>query len=904
MSSHGGLRPLALFGSAATAALLVSSTLFAGDEPAPTPTPAPPTVGPERPKIRRWLDDPNAPSAPPAETQQPLSPDSAPRSLETPEPEPLVRTKPSVDTEDPDVAARRATMRSAIRSKLDDAEHAYDSHDYQRAEAIARNVLQADPRNTCAAEIIGKARRKLIEKDEQIADVAGDTRDHELILEAQEHGIAPPARIPTVRPHLQRRDEDPETARRKKMSERLDEHIKSMDFMKADLDWVFNTLFILTGVNIIADPKALDDKTLTIHVDDIPLRAVLDFIVRNNKDITYSVTEDAIFITANTADDQKSLMYPKVYSLHHGLVSTEENQGGQGAGATAGGASGGGVGTAANGGRLGGGGAGGGGGQKKQQGGGGQGNQKERSYLESVLAWMKKDNKVLPDGSEYMVDDQSNQLIVFTTPAGHDRVAKFLDYFDQPAIQVLIKVRVLELSAENEKSIGFNLDNLMTRGVSLSTTSPAVSTGTGVATGTNTSVSTGVNTGVATGTSTGVSRNPFHAYSAKGGATSFLPGNLGPGTVAQFVGLRTDPQFQITLSLLLNSRFTKVLSEPQVLAINNKAATIGVTTQFNYITNLQPLQQNIVTGIGTQVPNVSAYIPQFGQDSVGFRLDVTPSVGRDLKTINLHVHPYIDALAEGQNIQQFQTFNITGANNGAQQPAIQQPTKDQTELETDVVIEDNGYVVLGGLIRTRREIQKREVPGFSKIPLLGNLFKSTSVDVTKDNLVIIVEAQIITPTGRTYYKDPAPDDVNPREGGSIHAPMQTADGKYSTAEQMQLALDREPSPEKAEKPDEQPPEPRHRKQQPYSKPATAAQKDAPEIPYSEQAGVRPTPRELMERTARAARVNASLKPRASTTGWAVPAEEGGDAETTNAAPPPAAPDKPQSKGEVVGSEKE
>jgi Flp pilus assembly secretin CpaC len=502
-----------------------------------------------------------------------------------------------------------------------------------------------------------------------------------------------------------------------------------------------------------------------------------------------------------------------------------------------------------------------------------------------------------------MVDDQTNQLIVFTTPAGHDRIAKFLDYFDQPAIQVLIKTRVLELSAENEKQLGFNLDHLIYHGNGFTTTG-GNSTGVDTSFSTDTSISTGVSTGVSTSTSTGTGRNNA---TITGGATSFLPGNLGPGTLFQFVGLRTDPKFQITVSALMNSRFTKVLSEPQVLAINNKEATISVKTGFHYITDLRPLQQNIVTGIGTQVPNTSSFIPTFGDDSVGFTLTVTPSVGRDLKTINLHINPYIDALAEGQQIQNFQTFQV-GSGQGSVQPAIQQPTKDQTELETDVVIEDNGYVILGGLMRTRREVRKREIPGFSKIPVLGNMFKSTSTDVTKDNLVIIVEAQIITPTGRTYYKCPEPDDVNPREGGVIRAPLQTSEARHTEeAREALLAAQRENPPPPADpvgkdwdkvKPEKDEPEPRKAKASSYSKSAPVVRNDTNDAPYAEQTQARQTARERMERAARAARASVAARPKPSE--WSVSPEETLDGQPAAAQP---AADNPNAKGEVLGLDK-
>jgi MSHA biogenesis protein MshL len=852
--------------------------------PAEVPPPAS-----ERPKIRRWLEEP--PAAP-----APVAPDATSSDVPPPHvltgPEPLVGTDPELQLEDPSVTARRAALHEDIKLKLEEARHEYKAGNYQHAENIARNVLSCDPRNVSAAEMIRKARGKLLDADERVTSVASERRDREALLETDESAVRPPPRIPTVRPHLQRRDEDIESARHKTMSQKLEQRV-SFDFMKADLEWVLNSLFILTGVNIIADQAALEGKSLTLHVEDLPLREVLNFIVRNNTGIQYSVTEDAVWITATEKDDLKNIMYPKVYALHHGLVSTEGGGGagsGQRSGSTGRGGSGGGSG-GGGGGRGGGRGGGGGGGANKQQAGGKQGTE-EPTYIETVLKWMKdvKDAHVFPEGSDYLIDRQSNQLVVFTTPAGHERITQFLDFFDQPAIQVLIKSRFLNISATNEKSLGANLDRLNTRFGSINTT--------GTDTGTSTSISTDNPPGGQT--------NPFRRFSYTGGTGPInFPGTLGPGNVLTLIGRRTDPQFQITVAALLNSSFTKVLSEPQVLAINNKQAVIDISTQFSYITNLTPVQSTTAVGNGTAVQNVSAFIPEFDTEEIGFTLTVTPSVGRDLKTINMHIEPIIDSLSSGQQVQDFQTFDL-GTNNTTQ-PAVRRPTIDQTSVVTDIVMEDNGYVILGGLMQNRKDVIERKVPGLHKIPVLGNLFKSTSTNTTKSNLLIIVEAQIIAPSGRTYYSDPAPDAVNPREGGTNRAPMQISDATRPSAINQALGLPPKPVLQQPVSPADahETPDLRDTRKAPNapSAPRTApAVAAAPERAPQKAKTAQLSPREQMEQIARTSRNSAAVA--AVRADWSV-AEEEGLPEKANDEKPVETPaqDKSATRGEVISPEK-
>ncbi len=871
---------------------------------------APPPA--DRPKIRRWLDEPapaapaqnTAPDAPRTETAGEAAP---PQSLTGPEP--LVATDPLLQPEDPAIAERRAALQAEIKVKLLEAKRAYKSGDFVRAESIARNVISCDPRNTAAAEMLRNARGRMLDADEKVTNVAGERRDREALLEADEHAVRPPPRLSTVRPHLQRRDEDIESARRKTMSQKLEQRV-SFDFMKADLEWVLNSLFILTGVNIIADQAALEGKSLTLHVEDLPLKEVLNFIVRNNTGIQYSVTEDAVWITATEKDDLKNIMFPKVYPLHHGLVSSEGGSGagtGQRSGSTGrGGSSGGGGG--GGGGRRGGGGAGG-GGAGGNKAGGKQG--EEPTYIETVLKWMKdvKDAHVFPEGSDYLIDRQSNQLVVFTTPAGHERISQFLDFFDQPAIQVLIKSRFLKIDATNEKSLGANLDRLNTRILNIDTTG-----------GTDTSTSTG--TGV-TDFPPGGQNNPTKRFGYTGGTGPLnFPGTLGPGNVLTLIGRRTDPQFQITLAALLNSSFTKVLSEPQVLAINNKQAVIDISTQFSYITDLRPVQSTTAVGNGTAVQNVSAFIPEFDTEEIGFTLTVTPSVGRDLKTINLHLEPIIDSLSAGQQIQDFQTFDLGTSN--TTQPAVRRPTIDQTQVVTDVVLEDNGYVILGGLLQSRKDIVERKVPGLHKIPVLGNLFTSKSTNTTRSNLLIIVEAQIIAPSGRTYFSEPAPDDVNPREGGSNHPPMQVSDAVRPGNVNQALGV----APRQITPPLVSPADPRQAPDArrtpnvpatPRSAPAVAETPSKPiVIPSPPSRSVVNAPpvaapknasiREQMEILAKTTHTTASL--RVSPNDWVVSEEEGvaadKPADDKSAQPAPAAPsaqDRGATRGEVIQPDK-
>jgi general secretion pathway protein D len=59
------------------------------------------------------------------------------------------------------------------------------------------------------------------------------------------------------------------------------------------------------------------------------------------------------------------------------------------------------------------------------------------------------------------------------------------------------------------------------------------------------------------------------------------------------------------------------------------------------------------------------------------------------------------------------------------------------------MVEDGGIVVLGGLISTRFAKSKSQVPFLGSIPILGELFKTRSVDKVKTNLMVFIRPRIL-----------------------------------------------------------------------------------------------------------------------------------------------------------------
>jgi len=64
-------------------------------------------------------------------------------------------------------------------------------------------------------------------------------------------------------------------------------------------------------------------------------------------------------------------------------------------------------------------------------------------------------------------------------------------------------------------------------------------------------------------------------------------------------------------------------------------------------------------------------------------------------------------------------------------------------ISTNVMVEDGGIIVLGGLISDEVRESKSQVPFLGSIPLIGELFKTRSVDKVKTNLMVFIRPRVI-----------------------------------------------------------------------------------------------------------------------------------------------------------------
>jgi type IV pilus assembly protein PilQ len=293
--------------------------------------------------------------------------------------------------------------------------------------------------------------------------------------------------------------------------------------------------------------------------------------------------------------------------------------------------------------------------------------------------------KFLSSRGDILFDDRSNQLIIRDIPSVIPVIDNLIRNLDRKSQQVEIEARVVSASRSFAIDIGTQL------GFAGQTTS-----GRSIAGGDST-----------VGTSNVTSTPPPFLTSA---GTSSLPlnTNLGAGapTSGIFLGHRS-PNFAVDFFITASEAkgVGKLLSKPKVITQNNEKATVKQGTKI-------PIQTTINNTISVQF--IDAVL----------KLEVTPQITAE-GTV------FMDVLVENTQID-------TGIPRVSGIPAL-----DTESAETKVTVADGGTVVIGGIIISSQRTDIQQVPLVGSLPLIGHLFKRTSVTTQSQELMFFLTPRII-----------------------------------------------------------------------------------------------------------------------------------------------------------------
>jgi MSHA type pilus biogenesis protein MshL len=176
----------------------------------------------------------------------------------------------------------------------------------------------------------------------------------------------------------------------------------------------------------------------------------------------------------------------------------------------------------------------------------------------------------------------------------------------------------------------------------------------------------------------------------------------------------------VAIDLLHSFGKVKVLSSPRLAVLNNQTALLKVVENIIYFSVKADTVVTANVGPTTTVTTTPQSV------SVGLVMSVTPQVS-DTENIILNVRPTISSIAK----------YVPDPN-----PVIpipnQVPQIRTREIESILSIKTGEIAVLGGLMEDRSAEKTGQLPGFSDIPLLGELFTTRNNSSRKSELVVLL----------------------------------------------------------------------------------------------------------------------------------------------------------------------
>ncbi len=313
--------------------------------------------------------------------------------------------------------------------------------------------------------------------------------------------------------------------------------------------------------------------------------------------------------------------------------------------------------------------------------------------------------RILSKRGSAVADPQSNILFVNDIPSKLEEIRSFISAIDIGARQVLIEARVVEASDSFNRNLGAKLNFLNQKTNLLGGSGWNVTGGSVTPATSSSSTSNGTTTSSftpafqATPQTVGVN---LPAFSSSGGtlALSLFNSNL-----TKFLNLE--------LAALESDGIGKIISSPRVITANNVKAKIEDGTEVPYIT--------ASSSGGTTTTTVNFKPAKLSLEVVP---QITPEGSVRMALIVKKEEP---------------DWTKAVSANGYLNPPIK-----SSIVETNVLVENGGTVVIGGVFMTKSENTVEKVPFLGDIPFLGWLFKVKSDKGERRELLVFITPRVIS----------------------------------------------------------------------------------------------------------------------------------------------------------------
>ncbi|MEZ9409260.1 MULTISPECIES: type II secretion system secretin GspD [Vibrio] len=296
----------------------------------------------------------------------------------------------------------------------------------------------------------------------------------------------------------------------------------------------------------------------------------------------------------------------------------------------------------------------------------------------------------------------TNSLVITAQPDIMNALQDVIAQLDIRRAQVLIEALIVEMAEGDGVNLGVQWGNLET-GAMIQYSNTGASIG-GVMVGLEEAKDTDVTTTVKDENGEFV-RNETTTekgdYSTLASALSSVNGAAMSVVMGDWTAL---------ISAVATDSNSNILSSPSITVMDNGEASFIVGEEV-------PVLTGSTAGSSNDNP-----FQTVERKEVGIKLKVVPQIN------------------EGDSVQlqiEQEVSNVLGANGAVDVRFAKR------QLNTSVIVQDGQMLVLGGLIDERALESESKVPFLGDIPVLGHLFKSTSTQVEKKNLMVFIKPTII-----------------------------------------------------------------------------------------------------------------------------------------------------------------
>jgi type IV pilus assembly protein PilQ len=298
---------------------------------------------------------------------------------------------------------------------------------------------------------------------------------------------------------------------------------------------------------------------------------------------------------------------------------------------------------------------------------------------------MPQVKSILSDRGDIKVDERTNTLIIKDIPRSIPAAKNLVKSLDTKTPLVLIEARIIEASRSFQSELGVKWGFLI---------------------GSNPKLGGGYSGGTSSLTTPATTVNNVLDLTTV--ARTVVPGAVAAGStgiIEAIFSKGTLKALDIAISAHENQGDVNIISSPKIATLDNKEASVEQGLRIPYLK---------LTTEGTVTTDFI---------DANLKLTVTPHVTNDGN---------IKMILKVKKDAPDWTHTVEGV-----------PMIDKKEAISEVLIKDNGVVVIAGVYSIEKDSNADKIPLFHKIPLLGWLFKRETKDDLRRDLLIFISPKIL-----------------------------------------------------------------------------------------------------------------------------------------------------------------